>query len=343
MAIEQLKGKPWYIGLGVGLGIAALLFGLAWWQIFTPQRHRLESQQKKLSELQTKIQEGRAAKQRLPQFREEVRRLELELDKLLRILPARLNTEDLLRRIRALAEQGDLEILKRQARAISPIGSSSASGRSTSSSPAPTTTSRCSSIGSAASRASSTSTICRCRALDRAGERRTYHPGDVRRQDLRLPRGRAADRTRETCQAEARRQGARRARAGRANDHSRSYSFRPRRRAVPRRGPAGSPPSSDPRARERRARQGTPDRGRLRRPPTRSRGRRVTRTRPATRREGSGLRPDRRDPAGRGGRPRRQRLQLRSGRPPRSVRFALAAYPARDGRPVRGRKASRGC
>jgi type IV pilus assembly protein PilO len=112
MAIAALKEKPWYVGLGVGLGVAAVLFGLAWWRLYGPMQDKIRSQDTKLSELQGKIQEGRAAKQRLPQFREEVRRLELELDKLLRILPARLNTEDLLRRLRALAEQGDLDILR---------------------------------------------------------------------------------------------------------------------------------------------------------------------------------------------------------------------------------------
>ena len=112
MAIAALKDKPWYVGLGVGVGVAAVLFGLAWWRLYGPMKQRIVSQDSKLSELQGKIQEGRAAKQRLPQFREEVRRLELELDKLLRILPARLNTEDLLRRLRALAEQGDLDILR---------------------------------------------------------------------------------------------------------------------------------------------------------------------------------------------------------------------------------------
>ena len=48
----------------------------------------------------------------LPQFREEVGRLQLELDKLLRILPSRRNTEDLLRRIRRLTEQGDFDLLR---------------------------------------------------------------------------------------------------------------------------------------------------------------------------------------------------------------------------------------
>jgi type IV pilus assembly protein PilO len=112
MAIEALKERPWYVGLGAGVGIAVVLFGIAWWRFYGPMKQQIAAQEAKLSELQGKIQEGRAAKQRLPQFREEVRRLELELDKLLRILPARLNTEDLLRRLRALAEQGDLEILR---------------------------------------------------------------------------------------------------------------------------------------------------------------------------------------------------------------------------------------
>lgn len=112
MAIEALKGKPWYIGLAAGIGVALVLGLLAWWQLLSPMQERIERQDTKLADLQSKIQEGRAAKQRLPQFREEVRRLELELEKLLRILPARLNTEDLLRRFRTLAEQGDLDLIR---------------------------------------------------------------------------------------------------------------------------------------------------------------------------------------------------------------------------------------
>jgi type IV pilus assembly protein PilO len=112
MAIEALKEKPWYVGLAIGLAVGIGLFLLAWWRLYGPMKQQIQGQEAKLAQLQEKIQEGRAAKQRLPQFREEVRRLELELDKLLRILPARLNTEDVLRRLRALAEQGDLDILR---------------------------------------------------------------------------------------------------------------------------------------------------------------------------------------------------------------------------------------
>jgi Tfp pilus assembly protein PilN len=159
MAIEALKGKPWYFGLGVGVAAVLVLFGLAWWRLYSPMRLQIEQQDAELEKLQAKIQEGRAAKQRLPQFREEVRRLEVELDKLLRILPARLITEDLLRRLRALAEQGDLDL------SASPPGTcrtatSTASGRSRSRSAARTTTWERSSTASAASPASSTSTTC---------------------------------------------------------------------------------------------------------------------------------------------------------------------------------------
>lgn len=112
MAIEQLKDKPWYVGLAAGAVFAAIIFAVGWWQLISGQREDIARQQRQLATLQEKIQEGRAAQQALPQFREEVRRLELDLDKLLRILPARLDTEDLLRRFRSLAEQGDLGLLR---------------------------------------------------------------------------------------------------------------------------------------------------------------------------------------------------------------------------------------
>jgi Tfp pilus assembly protein PilO len=90
--------------------VGAIIFGLGWWRLIQPIKDDIARGEGTLAELQTKIQEGRAAKQQLPKFREEVRQLELELDKLLRILPARRNTPDLLRRIRSLAEQGDFAL-----------------------------------------------------------------------------------------------------------------------------------------------------------------------------------------------------------------------------------------
>jgi type IV pilus assembly protein PilO len=115
MAIQTgLEGKPWWQGAIAGALCAAALVagGYFLYPNFKGKYQELERKEARLSELQVKIQEGRAAKQKLPQFREEVRRLELELDKLLRILPARRNTPELLRRIRQLTEQGNFELLK---------------------------------------------------------------------------------------------------------------------------------------------------------------------------------------------------------------------------------------
>jgi len=105
-----MAGKPWYYGLGIGLVIGGALFGLAYWQYVGPIKDDIQAQESRLEDLQHKKQEGLIAQQQLPKFREEVHQLELELDKLLRILPARRNTPDLLRRIRALAEQGDFNL-----------------------------------------------------------------------------------------------------------------------------------------------------------------------------------------------------------------------------------------
>jgi len=105
-----LENKPWYYGAIAGLVVGAGIFALLYWQFNTKQIATIKARESRLQELQVKIQEGRAAKQKLPQFREEVRRLELELEQLLRILPARRNTPDLLRRIRALTEQADFDL-----------------------------------------------------------------------------------------------------------------------------------------------------------------------------------------------------------------------------------------
>jgi len=108
MAMQTgLEGRPWWHGLVIGALVSAVILGVAWWWLLSPMYDRIEQQETHLEELQQDIIEGRAMKQKLPQFREQVRTLELELDKLLRILPARRNTPDLLRRVRALAEQGD--------------------------------------------------------------------------------------------------------------------------------------------------------------------------------------------------------------------------------------------
>jgi Tfp pilus assembly protein PilO len=111
MAIDTgLEGKPWFYSAAVGALIAAaLIFGVNHFYL-KKMKVQIGRQGKKLGELQQKINEGRAAEKNLPQFREEVLRLELELQRLLKVLPRDMNTDDLLRRFRALVQQGDLNL-----------------------------------------------------------------------------------------------------------------------------------------------------------------------------------------------------------------------------------------
>ena len=111
MAIElkQLEDKPWYYGLGIGLAFAVGLWAIANWQYpnFTEMQKRLAGLKAEYGTLQEKIERGRVAERRLPQLREEVRRIELDLNRLLEILPTKRNTEELIKKIEALTRQGD--------------------------------------------------------------------------------------------------------------------------------------------------------------------------------------------------------------------------------------------
>jgi type IV pilus assembly protein PilO len=102
-----LEGKPLYYSAAVGLIVAGMIFFFGYKFQIVPLQDEIARQETRLGTLRQKIQDGRAAQRQLPKFREAVLSLELELDKLLRVLPARRNTPELLRRIRALVEQGD--------------------------------------------------------------------------------------------------------------------------------------------------------------------------------------------------------------------------------------------
>lgn len=115
MAIElkQLEDKPWYYGLGIGVAFAAGLWAIANWQYpnFTEMQQRLAGLKAEYGTLQEKIERGRVAERRLPQLREEVRRIELDLNRLLEILPTKRNTEELIKKIEALTRQGDFLLM----------------------------------------------------------------------------------------------------------------------------------------------------------------------------------------------------------------------------------------
>ena len=108
----SVEERPWYYALGVGIFVAALLAGAVHWFVFKPKQEEIAAKKVELEGLKQEIAKGRAAERKLAQFREEVKRLELELAKLLQILPSKRNTEELIKRIETLTRQGDFTLLK---------------------------------------------------------------------------------------------------------------------------------------------------------------------------------------------------------------------------------------
>src|SRR4030081_2522618 len=97
-----LDDKPWYWGLGIGIVLAAgILYGSHSY-VVQPIKDEIASAEAQIAELDKKIEQGRAAERKLPQFREEVRRLELELEKLRRILPSSRNTDEIIKKVKSI-------------------------------------------------------------------------------------------------------------------------------------------------------------------------------------------------------------------------------------------------
>jgi type IV pilus assembly protein PilO len=107
-----LDGKPAWVALVVGLVLAAACVGVTQYLLIGDIDDQIRAADTRIKDLDTKIQQGRAAQRTLPQFKEEVARLQLELDKLRRILPSTRNTEEIIKKMKSLVDQGDFVLHK---------------------------------------------------------------------------------------------------------------------------------------------------------------------------------------------------------------------------------------
>jgi type IV pilus assembly protein PilO len=112
MAGLSLEGKPWYFGLLLGLVLAAAIIWAANYFAIAEITKQIESADTQLRDLDTKIEQGRSAERKLPQFREEVKHLNAELTKLRSILPSTRNTEEIIKRIKTLVDAGNFTLRK---------------------------------------------------------------------------------------------------------------------------------------------------------------------------------------------------------------------------------------
>ncbi len=113
MALElRIEERKWSVALAVGLAFGIALAGAVHYAWLRGLNEEIRVKRTELAGLQQEIQKGRAAERKLAQFREEIKRLELDLAKLLQILPSKRNTEDLIKRIETLTRQGDFTLRK---------------------------------------------------------------------------------------------------------------------------------------------------------------------------------------------------------------------------------------
>lgn len=121
MAIT-IDDKPWWVGALIGAALAVAILWATDAFLVKKIKKDIKRTEEKIAELDEKIQQGRAAERKLPQFREEVKRLELELEKLRRILPSTRNTEEIIKKIKSLVDQGEFTLRRL---AFPPLGSGS--------------------------------------------------------------------------------------------------------------------------------------------------------------------------------------------------------------------------
>ena len=112
MAGLSLEGKPWYFGLIIGLVLAAAIIWGTNYALVGDITNQIAAADSQLRDLDTKIEQGRSAQRKLPQFREEVKRLNAELQKLRSILPSTRNTEEIIKRIKTLVDAGNFTLRK---------------------------------------------------------------------------------------------------------------------------------------------------------------------------------------------------------------------------------------
>lgn len=111
MALD-LNEKPWYVALLIGLGLgAALLFAVNHY-FFKDIRKNIEKTEASIQTLEREVEKGRAAQRDLPKLEEEIQGLEIELDRLRRILPTKRETDDLIKKLKQLTERGRFSLMR---------------------------------------------------------------------------------------------------------------------------------------------------------------------------------------------------------------------------------------
>jgi len=111
MALD-LNDKPWYVAVIVGVVLGIALFVVLHMYVFKDMKNEITGLRTTIDELEREIEKGRAAKADLPKLEEDIKNLELDLDRLRKILPTSRETDSLLKRLKQLTERGHFRLTR---------------------------------------------------------------------------------------------------------------------------------------------------------------------------------------------------------------------------------------
>lgn len=106
----SLSKLPWHAQVGAFAALSLAAAGAFWYFYVVPTQGEIESRRTQLTSIRAEVDKGLAAARRLPQFREEIVKLQADLERLRAVLPEEKDVADLLRRIQGMATQSNLTI-----------------------------------------------------------------------------------------------------------------------------------------------------------------------------------------------------------------------------------------
>jgi type IV pilus assembly protein PilO len=106
----SLTKLPWYAQIGAFVGLSIAGAGVFWNFYAVPARTAIDGRKQELAQIRAEVDKGLATARRLPQFREDVAKLQTDLERLRAVLPEEKDVADLLRRIQGMATQSNLAI-----------------------------------------------------------------------------------------------------------------------------------------------------------------------------------------------------------------------------------------
>lgn len=108
----DLKKLPFWGQFGVVAAMAVALVAVAWYAYpsFDEMEKKNVEAQQNLESLQTEIRKGQAIEAKLPEFEKEIENLQFKLDDLLTILPTTPETGELLKWVKNLTDQSNLDL-----------------------------------------------------------------------------------------------------------------------------------------------------------------------------------------------------------------------------------------